>query len=247
MGWVITIALALATGAALAWFIRDKAGLQFLGAALMLALAGYALQGRPDFEGRPKAPPPRRQVPETEFASMRQDMLGRFDRASAWLTMADGYQRSGDTLGAAQIIQSGLRDSPNDPDLWVGLGNALVLHANMMMTPAAQYAFQRAAQIAPDHPAPRFFYGLALAQGGRFDEAERLWRQLLSEAPAGAEYRQMVEERLEALQQARARGEIPAAAPAPPGGAPAGAAPTNPAPGAPASSAPMTAPPPVGR
>jgi len=233
MGWAITIALVLATGGALAWFIRDKAARQFLGAALMLALAGYALQGRPDFEGRPKAPPPRRQVPESEFAAMRQDMLGRFDRASAWLTMADGYQRSGDTLGAAQIIQSGLRDSPNDPDLWVGLGNALVLHSNMMMTPAAQYAFQRAAQIAPDHPAPRFFYGLALAQGGRFDEAERLWRQLLSEAPAGAEYRRLIEERLEALQQARARGEIPTAAPAAgaaPGSAPAAPGPTLPVP-----------------
>ncbi len=237
MGWLMMIALALLTGGALAWFIRDRAALMFLGSALLVACAGYTWQGSPDMAGRPKAPPPRRAVPESEFASMRQNMLGRFDRASAWLTMADGYQRSGDTLGAAQIIQSGLRDSPNDPDLWVGLGNALVLHANMMMTPAAQYAFQRAAQIAPEHPAPRFFYGLALAQGGRFDEAERLWRQLLASAPADAEYRRLIEERLEALQQARARGEIPAAAPAP-GAAPNAAvpapSPTQPAPATPA-------------
>jgi cytochrome c-type biogenesis protein CcmH/NrfG len=215
MGWAIMIALALITGGALAWFIRDRGALLFLSSALLLAFAGYTWQGNPDMAGRPKAPPPRTRVPDSEFAAMRQNMLGRFDRASAWLTMADGYQRSGDTLGAAQIIQSGLRDSPNDPDLWVGLGNALVLHANMMMTPAAQYAFQRAAQIAPEHPAPRFFYGLALAQGGRFDEAEQLWRQLLEAAPADAQYRRLIEERLEALQQARARGEIPAVAPAP--------------------------------
>ena len=225
MGWAVMVALALLTGGALAWFVRDKGALQFLGAALLLALAGYAWQGNPGMAGRPKEPPPRQRVPDTEFAQMRQQMLGRFDRASAWLNMADGYQRSGDTEGAAQIVQAGLRDSPRDPDLWVGLGNALVLHADMMMTPAAQLAFQRAAEIAPEHPAPRFFYGLALAQGGRFDEAEQIWRQLVSEAPPEAEYRRLIEERLQALQQARARGEIPAAAPpaaAQPGPPPAG-------------------------
>jgi cytochrome c-type biogenesis protein CcmH/NrfG len=235
MGWVIVLVLVVLTGGLLGWFVRrDRAALQFLGAALLVALAGYAWQGRPDMPGRPKAPPPRSVIPESEFATARQQMLGRFDRASNWLTMADGYQRAGDTEGAVQIIQSGLRDSPNDPDLWVGLGNALVLHANMMMTPAAQLAFQRAAEIAPEHPAPRFFYGLALAQGGRFDEAERIWRQLLNEAPAEAQYRTMISERLDALQQARARGEIPAAAPAAATPPAAGQPPAAPAPAAPA-------------
>jgi cytochrome c-type biogenesis protein CcmH/NrfG len=46
-----------------------------------------------------------------------------------------------------------------------GLGNALVLHADGMMTPAAELAFQRAAKLAPDHPGPKFFYGLAWRKG----------------------------------------------------------------------------------
>jgi cytochrome c-type biogenesis protein CcmH/NrfG len=75
------------------------------------------------------------------------------------------------------------------------------------MTPAAQLAFQRAAEIAPDHPAPKFFYGLALAQGGRFEEAERIWRDLLATAPPGA-WRTAIERQLQALQQARAMGQI---------------------------------------
>ena len=112
-------------------------------------------------------------------------------------------------------IRAGLRQSPRDPDLWVGLGNALVVHADGMMSPAAQLAFDRAARLAPDHPGPPFFYGLALAQGGQFDEAERIWRQLLVGAPAQAEYRRTIEERLEALARARAMGQIPPAAPAP--------------------------------
>lgn len=205
MGWVIILALALATAAGLWRFVRrDLGALQFLGAALFLALAGYAWQGHPGFAGHPKAPPARGSIPESEFARTREQMLGRFDRAASWLTMAEGYQRRGDTESAVQVIRSGLRSNPRDADLWVGLGNALVIHNDGMMSPAAQLAFQRAAQIAPDHPGPRYFFGLALAQGGNLDEAERIWRQLVAEAPADAEYRQMIEARLEQLQQQRA-------------------------------------------
>ena len=205
MGWLIIIVLALATAAGLWPFVRrDVGALQFLGAALFLALAGYAWQGHPGFAGHPKAPPDRRALPDSEFATTRERMLGRFDRASSWLTIAEGYQRRGDTQSGATVIRSGLRANPNDPDLWVGLGNALVIHNDGMMSPAAQLAFRRAAQIAPDHPAPRYFFGLALAQGGNFDEAERIWRQLIAEAPPDAEYRRMIEERLEQLQQQRA-------------------------------------------
>ena len=215
MGWVLFLFLALCLLAALWKLARfDTAALQFLGAALLLALAGYAWQGRPDLEGRPKPPPERQRLPDSAFAETRRDMLGHFDRASRWLTMAESYQRSGDTRGGADIIRSGLRQSPRDPDLWVGLGSALVLHADGMMTPAAQLAFRRAEAIAPGHPGPRFFYGLALAQSGRFDEAERLWRDLLASAPADVSWRLMVEERLQAVQQARAAGQIPGAPPA---------------------------------
>ena len=205
MGWLIMIVLALALGAALWPFLsKDKGALQFLGAALLLALAGYAWQGHPAMAGHPKAARVHEQVPDSEFAKTREDMLGRFDRASQWLTLAEGYQRRGDTESGAEIIRAGLRSNPNDPDLWVGLGNALVIHNDGLISPAAELAFQRAAQIAPEHPGPRYFFGLALAQGGQFDEAERIWRQLIAEAPPGAEYRQMIEERLQLLQQQRA-------------------------------------------
>jgi cytochrome c-type biogenesis protein CcmH len=216
MGWVMMLAIAAVTGAGLWWALRpDKAVTQFLAAALLLALSGYALQGRPDQEGRPKRPPERQAIPESAFAQTRENMLGRFDRAWYWLNMSDGLARSGNTQGAAQVIVSGLRESPRDPDLWVGLGNALVVHGEGLMSPAAQLAFQRAAALAPDHPGPRFFYGLALAQGGNFDEAERIWRALLAEAPADAEYRRTIEERLATLAQARAAGTVPPPAQAP--------------------------------
>lgn len=204
MGWAMILLLALAVGAGLwRWVRADTAALQLLAAALLLALAGYAWQGRPGLEGRPKPPPARGEVAESEFAQTREDMLGRFDAAARWLTIAEGYQRRGDTQSGAQVIRSALREHPNDPDLWVGLGNALVIHNDGMMSEAAQLAFRRAAQIAPDHPGPRYFYGLALAQGGNLDEAERIWRELIAQAPPAAEYRPMIEDRLQMLQQQR--------------------------------------------
>ena len=215
MGWATILVLALALFGGLWWFVKSMAARQLLGAALFVALAGYAWQGRPGLAGSPKAPPERQQVPESEFAQLRQELLGRFDAASRWLIMAEGYQRRGDTRSAVEIIQAGLRENPRDPDLWVGLGNALVIHANGMMSPSAQLAFQRASQIAPDHPGPAFFYGLALAQGGNYAEAERVWRQLLASAPPSATYRAAIEERLRALDAARASGQIPAGPQAP--------------------------------
>ena len=217
MGFVVFLFLALIVLAALWRFARfDLASLQFLGAALLLALAGYATSGRPGLRGAPKAPPERQRVADSAFAETRQDMLGTFDQAARWLGMAESYQRGGDTRGGVDIIRSGLRQHPRDPDLWVGLGSALVLHAGGMMTPAAELAFRRAGEIAPGHPGPRFFYGLALAQAGRFDEAEQLWRALLTEAPQDVSWRPMVEERLQMIEQARAMGQLPPAAPPPP-------------------------------
>jgi len=226
MGWLIIAVLAVLVFAGLWYFLRrEKTTLQFLGAALLVALAGYAWQGRPGMAGSPKAPPVRQAQSESDFARTRQELLGRFDRGAVWLNMAESFQRRGDTRTGVEIVQAGLRDSPQDADLWVGLGNALVVHADGMMTPAAQLAFQRAARIAPEHPGPPFFYGLALAQGGNYAEAERIWRQLLASAPESANYRRNIEERLQAIDEARARGEIPpAAAPAAP--APAVQAPT---------------------
>lgn len=205
MGWLMLLILALAVGLAL-WRFGHLKGppLQFLLAGLFLAMAGYAWQGSPNLRGSPVPPPVKEHLPDSEFAKTRGDLLGRFDTAAQWLTLAEAYQRDGDTRGGVDIIRSALRKYPNDPDLWVGLGNALVIHAQGLMTPAAELAFRRAAKIAPDHPGPKFFYGLALAQAGRFDQAETIWKNLLASAAPDAEWRAMVEQRLAMLEQAKA-------------------------------------------
>lgn len=215
MGWIMMAVPALLVALGLGLFLRrDKGAVQFLAAALLLALAGYSWQGHPGLPGAPKRAPARQQLPDSDFATLRGDLLGRFDRAWTWMNMADGYQRRGDSEGAARVLQQAVRLNPRSADLWVAYGYALVVHGGGMMSPAAQLAFSRAARIAPAHPGPRFFYGLALAQGGNYDEAERVWRALLPAVPPGSQYRAAIEERLQAIAQARASGQIPGPMPA---------------------------------
>jgi cytochrome c-type biogenesis protein CcmH/NrfG len=207
MGWLPIILMAIALFVALWRFAGfDRVTLQLLGSALLIAMAGYAWQGRPGLAGKPVPPPARQKISDSAFAGARREMLGHFDTASRWLTIADSYHRSGDTQSAVGIIRAGIRAHPRDPDLWVGLGNALIIHSNGLMTPAAELAFQRAARFGPDAAGPSFFYGLALAQGGRFAEAERVWRGLLARAPTDASWRPMLEARVAALAELRKAG-----------------------------------------
>lgn len=205
MGWFVLLALALALFAALWRFASlERTGLQLVAAALLFALAGYAWQGRPGLAGSPRSAAEPGEVPETAFTAMRGDLLGRFDTADRWLTMAESYMREGDTHGAAQILATSVRLYPNNAVLWIGYANALVVHARGMMTPAAELAFRRAAALAPDHPGPRFFYGMALAQSGRLDEGEAAWRALLASPSLTPKWRTLIEEQLALVDRARA-------------------------------------------
>ena len=205
MGLVVVLVLALLLLAGLWRFGRlDRAGLQLVGAALLFALAGYAWQGRPELPGSPKRAAVQHQAADTAFASLRRELLGRFDTADSWLTTAESYARAGDTVGAARLISSAIRAHPRNSSLWIGYGHALAAHSGGVVTPAAELAFQRAAALAPNHPAPRFFHALALAQGGRLDEAEAMWRSLLASPLASAAWRGAAERQLMLVDRARA-------------------------------------------
>ncbi|HEY0149319.1 MAG TPA: tetratricopeptide repeat protein [Allosphingosinicella sp.] len=209
MGWIILLALALALLVALWRFARlEKGPLQFLIAALLLAMAGYAWQGNPGFAGAPRSAAETKRIPPNPFDDVRRDVFGGYDAADRWLTIAASYQRRGDTRSGAAVIRSALRAHPRSATLWTGYGNALMLHGGGAISPAADLAFRRAIVLAPKHPAPRLFYGMALLTGGRFAEAERVWRETLALAPPNAGYRAGLEQQLAAIAQARAAGQI---------------------------------------
>jgi cytochrome c-type biogenesis protein CcmH/NrfG len=207
MGWLVMLLLAAAVTLGLwRWVRRDMGALQFLAAALLLALAGYAWQGRPGLAGAPKTKAADEQLPPSEFAQLRRGLLGEFDQAGAWLTAAEAIAQGGNTESAVNMIRGRLEQNPRDMDLWLGLADVLIQHAGGMLTPAAEMAFNRAASVAPDHPAPRFFYGLALARMGQFDAAETYWREVLSNPQATEAWRNVVGQAQRMSAQMRAAG-----------------------------------------
>jgi cytochrome c-type biogenesis protein CcmH len=200
MTWVLLIAIVAAVFVALIKLLRlPRGGWEWVGAALLLGLAGYALQGSPGQRGAPKPPVETAKTADEALIAQRQAMGSGFGSGQSWMIVADGLSRRGQYGAAAQVLRSAIHRNPRDADLWVALGNALVGHGDGFISPAAQFAFQRAADIAPDHPGPPFFMGLALAQSGRLVEARTVWAQLLAQAPKDASYRADLAQRLARL------------------------------------------------
>ena len=197
MTWVLVLLVAAAVFAVLVFVLKlPRQGREWVGAALLVGLAGYALQGSPGEGGAPKAPVETAGTADEALIAQRQSMGSAFGSGQSWLIVADGLSRRGQYGAAAQVLRRAVRENPRDADLWVALGNALVGHGDGFISPAAQFAFQRAATIAPQHPGPPFFMGLALAQSGRLVEARTIWAQLLANAPKDAAYRGDLEARL---------------------------------------------------
>lgn len=197
MTWLVVLGAAALVFAALVWLLRlPRAGWEIAGAALLFGLAGYALQGHPGLAGAPKAPVEDARTADAELVRIRQQMGDKFGQGQSWLVVSDALARQGQFRAAADFLGNALRKHPDDADLWVALGNALTGHSDGAITPAAQFAFRRAAAINPQHPGPPFFLGLGLAQSGHLAEARALWADLLKRAPVDAPYRRDLEQRI---------------------------------------------------
>ncbi|MFM9936360.1 MAG: tetratricopeptide repeat protein [Novosphingobium sp.] len=200
MTWILILLITGIVFAVMAFVLKlPRSGWEITGAALLFGIAGYALQGHPGQAGAPHPAAETAKLADEALLKERQQMGSAFGKGQTWLILADALTRQGQYGAAADVLRNAIAKTPRDPDLWVALGNALVGHSDGIISPAAQYAFQKAADIAPDHPGPPFFMGLALAQTGRLTEARTLWAQLLAHSAPDAPYRADLEARLARL------------------------------------------------
>ena len=200
-GWLLLLALMAASFFTMRLLGLRSGLLQLGAAALLFGAAGYAWQGRP---GLPAASTTRTaKAPPIPLTRLRHAFYGDFTGSESWLRMSEGLASRGNLADASGILETAVRRHPNDPQLWVGLGNALVDQAGVM-TPPAELAYGRAIELTPDYPAPRFFLGLALARSGNRNGALMLWRSVLADAPANASWRPLVEDAITAIDRPQA-------------------------------------------
>lgn len=186
-GWFLAFGLAALAFIAMLLVGRiPRSAHEITAAALLLGLAGYAWQGNPGLAGAPRTVKQIDAPFDEKLAEQRRGLAERYGPAGQWLVMSDGLGRQGKTKESANILLAGLRQTPNDPNLWLGLGNALVAHADGVVSPGADFAYRRALALDPDGLAPRYFYGLALARNGQLQAARDLWAPLAAATPPGS-------------------------------------------------------------
>lgn len=197
MGWVMLGLLALAS-AVILWRMRVAPALwSLVGAALMLGAIGYSIQGRPGQPGvsveQAKREP---RTIDPAMKELRQAMFGRFNFEESYFIAADAMLSSGAVAPAAQVMLGGVQKAPRSGALWTWLGMMLVEKDGGTLSPAAKLAFEQGIRLAPDHPGPRFFYGLAHARTNDFEGTRALWLQALNRTPRDASFRQDIAVRL---------------------------------------------------
>ena len=212
MGWVALVLIGIAAAGLLRLIGVGRDMLWFVGAALMLGATGYALQGSPGVEGHPVEADVTPIEVDPGLVALRGKMFGQFTGEGAFLGTSDALIRGGDLRTGTSLILSGIHQSPNSAMLWTGLGTALAQHDGDTMSPAALFAFRRAMTLAPDHPGPFFFLGVAYIRAQQLPAARAAWARALALAPPSVSYHDELAERLTLLDQFLAQN---GAAPAP--------------------------------
>ena len=199
MAWV---SLALLIGAAFAALLRlgvPRALASFVGAALMLGAAGYALQGRPGLPASLAISAAASVAVDPGLSALRNAMFGRFNTSESYFAVGDALARSGSPRSATALYLGAINAQPDNAALWTGLGGAYA-DQDGTVSPAARFAFERAMKLAPDHPGPPFFFGLALVRASEFREARTWWRRAYRLTPARLSYRRDIADRLMLLE-----------------------------------------------
>jgi len=212
-GWIAMSLIAVISLAALVLLGRLQKGYwQLAAAAILLGMTGYALQGRPSVQSSPAKSLAAKEDAAVQLVEMRADMDQSFGGAKRWLVTADAFAKQGDYKLSASYIQAGLKQNPNDPDLWSALGLQLMLASNGEMSLPAQLAFDKARAIRPNYPAPYYFAGLSRLFAGNIDSAILFWEKTLSLATPNAKWKPRLESQLAGAKalQAQVKANVPA-------------------------------------
>jgi cytochrome c-type biogenesis protein CcmH len=193
---------------------RRLAAIVALLAVPLLAASLYLKLGSPNLPGQPLA----ERIAAAHGGNSLESLLARVeshlgqnpDDGRGWEVIAPVYMRLQRYEDAAQARRNALRLLGESAERESALGEALVGAADGVVTADAKAAFERALSLDEKNVKASFFLGLAAEQDGKRADAARIWRELVSRAPAGAPWVDLVRESL-----ARVGEPSPAATPGP--------------------------------
>lgn len=105
-----------------------------------------------------------------------------------WEALAPVYMQIGRYTDSASAWKNTIALLGETADRQANLGEALAAEANGIITAEAKSAFVRAVTLDKKSVSARFYLGTAAEQDGKRDEAAKIWRELVADAPPGAHW-----------------------------------------------------------
>ena len=105
-----------------------------------------------------------------------------------WEVLGPVYMQLGRYTDLANAWRNTLLLLGESADREANLGEALMAEANGVVTDEAKSAFVRAVTLDDTSVSARYYLGMAAEQDGKREEAAKIWRELIAEAPSDAHW-----------------------------------------------------------
>ena len=165
------------------------------------AVALYLTLGSPDLPGAALAT--RVQTPseagkvENMIAQVEDHLARNPKDGRAWEVLAPVYMRLGRFNDAVRAWSNAIALNGSNAERESEYGQALVAAANGVVTAEAKAAFERSLVLDAQDVLARFYMGMAADQDGRRADADKIWGDLLANAPPGAPWIEFVRHAME--------------------------------------------------
>ena len=158
--------------------------------SLYLAFGSPNLPAEPAF-ARVKSPQGNESI-ATLVGQVEAHLTRNPNDGTGWEVIAPVYMRLGRYDDAVTARRKSLALNGATATRESDLGEALSAAANGVVTAEAKDLFERAVARDRQDAKARYFLGLAAEQDGKADDAAAIWRALLGDAPAGAQWTEFV-------------------------------------------------------
>jgi cytochrome c-type biogenesis protein CcmH len=186
-----------------------KKTLLILAVVLPLAAGGlYALLGSP--EGLDPPAPQHRFTPqeiEGMVAGLAAKLESEPDNVKGWAMLARSYRAMGRLPEAERAFGRAEKFIEQDPQMLADYADVAAANAGGSFAGKPLQLIEKALKLDPDHPQALWLAGSAAFAGDDFAGALAHWERLLGQLPPGSEDHQAVQQNVEQMREALAKGQ----------------------------------------